>query len=52
MTTSATPINLLPAITHAAGGTYQSGSGGTTLNNGGIIITNAKVDIQRSALNP
>ena len=52
VTTSATPINLLPAISHAAGGTYQSGSGGTTLNNGGIIITNAKVDIQRSALNP
>ncbi|WP_415325764.1 hypothetical protein [Chryseobacterium sp. MMS23-Vi53] len=51
VTTSTTPINLLPAISHAAGGTYQSGSGGTTQNNGGIIITNAKVDIQRSALN-
>ncbi|KFF73745.1 hypothetical protein HX13_18290 [Chryseobacterium sp. P1-3] len=49
--TSATPITLVPAIAHDAGGTYQSGSGGTTPNNGEIIITNAKVDIQRSALN-
>ncbi|MCT2407103.1 hypothetical protein NZD88_06000 [Chryseobacterium antibioticum] len=51
VTSSATPINLLPAIAHAAGGTYQSGAGGTAPNNGEIIITNAKVDIQRSALN-
>ncbi|KMQ58578.1 hypothetical protein ACM46_21260 [Chryseobacterium angstadtii] len=51
VTTSTTPITLLPSIAHDAGGTYQSGSGGTAPNNGEIIITNAKVDIQRSALN-
>lgn len=51
VTTSATPINLMPSIAHDAGGTYQTGAGGTTPNNGEIIITNAKVDIQRSALN-
>lgn len=51
VTTSATPITLLPSIAHDAGGTYQSGAGGTTPNNGEIIITNAKIDIQRSALN-
>ncbi len=51
VTTSATPILLVPAIAHDAGGTYQSGSGGTAPNNGEIIITNAKFDIQRSALN-
>lgn len=51
VTTSTTPITLLPSIAHDAGGTYQSGSGGAAPNNGEIIITNAKVDIQRSALN-
>lgn len=51
VTTSTTPITLLPSIAHDAGGTYQSGAGGTIPNNGEIIITNAKVDIQRSALN-
>ncbi|PIF44408.1 hypothetical protein CLU96_1374 [Chryseobacterium sp. 52] len=51
VTTSVTPITLLPSIAHDAGGTYQSGTGGTAPNNGEIIITNAKVDIQRSALN-
>lgn len=51
VTTSATPIKLMPSIAHDAGGTYQSGAGGNTPNNGEIIITNAKVDIQRSALN-
>ncbi|MDR6921059.1 hypothetical protein [Chryseobacterium sp. 2987] len=51
VTTSTTPINLMPSIAHDAGGTYQMGSGGTTPNNGEIIITNTKVDIQRSALN-
>lgn len=51
VTTSATPITLLPSIAHDTGGTYQSGAGGTTPNNGEIIITNAKLDIQRSALN-
>ncbi|ROI04407.1 hypothetical protein EGI16_09430 [Chryseobacterium sp. G0240] len=49
--TSATPITLVPSIAHDAGGTYQLGSGGTAPNNGEIIITNTKVDIQRSALN-
>lgn len=51
VTTSATPINLMPSIAHDAGGTYELGAGGATPNNGEIIITNAKVDIQRSALN-
>ncbi|NIF07175.1 hypothetical protein F3J23_17260 [Chryseobacterium sp. Tr-659] len=51
VTTSTTPILLVPAIAHDAGGTYQSGAGGTAPNNGEIIITNAKIDIQRSALN-
>ncbi|MDM1556254.1 MULTISPECIES: hypothetical protein [Chryseobacterium] len=51
VSTSATPITLVPSIAHDAGGTYQQGAGGTTPNNGEIIITNAKVDIQRSALN-
>jgi hypothetical protein len=51
VTTSAAPILLVPAIAHDTGGTYQNGSGGTAPNNGEIIITNAKVDIQRSALN-
>ncbi|RXM37594.1 hypothetical protein BOQ62_21780 [Chryseobacterium sp. CH21] len=51
VTTSASPILLLPAIAHDTGGTYQNGAGGTAPNNGEIIITNAKVDIQRSALN-
>ncbi|GEJ45594.1 MULTISPECIES: hypothetical protein [unclassified Chryseobacterium] len=51
VTTSVSPILLVPAIAHDAGGTYQNGAGGTTPNNGEIIITNAKVDIQRSALN-
>ncbi|MBP1165713.1 MULTISPECIES: hypothetical protein [unclassified Chryseobacterium] len=51
VTTSTAPILLVPAIAHDAGGTYQNGSGGTAPNNGEIIITNAKVDIQRSALN-
>ncbi|AZA82310.1 hypothetical protein C1637_09140 [Chryseobacterium lactis] len=51
VTTSATPITLVPALAHDAGGTYQLGSGGTAPNNGEIIITNTKVDIQRSALN-
>lgn len=49
--TSATPINLVPAIAHDDGGTYQLNAGGASPNNGEIIITNAKVDIQRSALN-
>ncbi|WES97320.1 hypothetical protein P2W68_21210 [Chryseobacterium arthrosphaerae] len=49
--TSAPPISLLPSIAHDNGGTYQLNSGGTAPNNGEIIITNAKVDIQRSALN-
>ncbi|AZA92441.1 Uncharacterised protein [Chryseobacterium nakagawai] len=51
VSTSATPITLVPSIAHDAGGTYQQGAGGTTPNNGEIIITNAKFDIQRSALN-
>ncbi|WP_288447674.1 hypothetical protein [uncultured Chryseobacterium sp.] len=51
VTNSATPINLVPAIAHDTGGTYENGVGGTTPNNGEIIITNAKIDIQRSALN-
>ena len=51
VSTSATPITLVPSIAHDAGGTYQQGAGGTTPNNGEIIITNTKVDIQRSALN-
>jgi hypothetical protein len=51
VTTSATPILLVPAIAHDNGGTYQNGAGGAAPNNGEIIITNAKVDIQRSALN-
>ncbi|WP_160140060.1 hypothetical protein [Chryseobacterium sp. c4a] len=51
VSTSTTPITLVPSIAHDAGGTYQLGSGGTSPNNGEIIITNAKVDIQRSALN-
>lgn len=51
VSTSATPITLIPSIAHDAGGTYQMGAGGTAPNNGEIIITNAKVDIQRSALN-
>ncbi|MBV8326319.1 hypothetical protein [Chryseobacterium sp.] len=51
VTTSTTPISLVPSIAHDAGGTYQLGAGGTAPNNGEIIITNAKVDIQRSALN-
>ncbi len=51
VTTSASPISLVPAIAHDAGGTYQNGTGGTAPNNGEIIITNAKIDIQRSALN-
>lgn len=46
-----TPINLVPSIAHDAGGTYQLNAGGTSPNNGEIIITNAKIDIQRSALN-
>ena len=49
--TSSTPITLVPSIAHDAGGTYQLNSGGNTPNNGEIIVTNAKVDIQRSALN-
>ncbi|MFZ4931161.1 hypothetical protein [Chryseobacterium sp. Mn2064] len=49
--TSTTPITLVPSIAHDAGGTYQLNSGGTSPNNGEIIVTNAKVDIQRSALN-
>lgn len=49
--TSTTPISLVPSIAHDAGGTYQSGSGGISPNNGEIIVTNTKVDIQRSALN-
>lgn len=51
VSTSATPISLVPSIAHDNGGTYQMGAGGTTPNNGEIIITNTKVDIQRSALN-
>ncbi|AZB08645.1 hypothetical protein EG344_07250 [Chryseobacterium sp. G0162] len=51
VSTSVTPITLVPSIAHDAGGTYQQGAGGTTPNNGEIIITNAKIDIQRSALN-
>lgn len=53
VTNSATPINLLPSIAHATGGTYQLGNGASTAaaSTGEIIITNAKVDIQRSALN-
>ena len=51
VSTSATPITLIPSIAHDARGTYQMGAGGTAPNNGEIIITNAKVDIQRSALN-
>jgi hypothetical protein len=51
VTASTSPINLLPAIAHDNGGTYQSGAGGNTPNDGAIIIANAKVDIQRSALN-
>lgn len=51
VTTSPSPILLVPAIAHDNGGTYQNGAGGSTPNNGEIIITNAKVDIQRSALN-
>jgi hypothetical protein len=51
VTTSSTPISLMPSIAHDAGGTYQSGTGGSSPNNGEIIITNAKIDIQRSALN-
>lgn len=51
VTSSATPITLLPSIAHDAGGTYQLGAGGIAPNNGEIIITNAKLDIQRSALN-
>lgn len=50
-TDSATAINLLPSIAHDNGGTYQNGLGGTTPNNGAIIITNAKLDIQRAILN-
>lgn len=50
-TDSATPINLLPAIAHDAGGSYQNGSGGSSPNNGAIIITNAKLDIQRAIIN-
>ncbi|UKB84786.1 hypothetical protein LF887_03880 [Chryseobacterium sp. MEBOG06] len=49
--TSTTPISLVPSIAHDAGGTYQSGAGGISPNNGEIIVTNTKVDIQRSALN-
>lgn len=52
ITNSVLPIQLMPSITHATGGTYQSGSGGTAPNNGEIILTNAKVDIERSVLNP
>lgn len=51
VSTSTTPITLVPSIAHDAGGTYQLGSGGISPNNGEIIITNTKVDIQRSALN-
>lgn len=51
VTTSSTTIKLMPSLAHANGGTYQSGSGGNSPNNGEIIITNAKIDIQRSALN-
>lgn len=51
VSTSATPITLVPSIAHDAGGTYQNGAGGAAPNNGEIIITNTKVDIQRSALN-
>ncbi|WP_414847221.1 hypothetical protein [Chryseobacterium sp. IT-36CA2] len=51
VTTSTSPILLVPAIAHDAGGTYENGAGGTSPNNGEIIITNAKFDIQRSALN-
>lgn len=51
VSTSTTPITLIPSIAHDAGGTYQLGAGGSSPNNGEIIVTNAKVDIQRSALN-
>nr|WP_315030987.1 hypothetical protein [uncultured Chryseobacterium sp.] len=51
VSTSATPITLVPSIAHDAGGTYQLGAGGAAPNNGEIVITNTKVDIQRSALN-
>ncbi|WP_123945479.1 hypothetical protein [Chryseobacterium sp. G0186] len=51
VTSSAASIVLVPAIAHDNGGTYQSGAGGSSPNNGEIIITNAKIDIQRSALN-
>jgi len=51
-TESTNNIRLMPSIAHLNGGTYQSGSGGNSPNNGEIIITNAKVDIQRSVLNP
>lgn len=51
VTTSTTSISLMPSIAHDAGGTYQQAAGGTSPNNGEIIITNAKIDIQRSALN-
>lgn len=46
-----TPINLLLAMAHTNGGTYELGLGGATVNNGQITISNIKLDIERSLLN-
>lgn len=47
---ASTPISLLPAIAHDAGGTYQNALGGVAPNNGEIIITNAKLDVQKATI--
>lgn len=52
VTSGTAPIQLMPSIAHMAGGTYESGAGGIIPNNGEIIITTAKMDIERSVLNP